>query len=160
MSKKGMSVSGLANIGALISRAEAPAAAPVPPKGSKEAIIEKTMKALPLGVAAFDVRNIITAAVRDGFNLGHASALDQNNEIERLINKRFDTKTQMAMPAICASVMEHLGMTELTLVLSDVTTVFERCRIEFDVSDDGAFIAYTLRHLSDDAGSEATWAGV
>lgn len=156
MSKKGMSVRGLANIGTLLNRADAPAAEPVQPKGSKEAIIEKTLAKMQ-SFTGGDLRAIVTAAVREGFNLGHAAALDQNNEIERLINKRFDAKTQMAMPAICAAVMEHLGMTELTLVLSDVATVFDRCRIEYEASDDGAFIAYNLRHLSDDAAPDNSY---
>lgn len=152
MSKKGMSVRGLASIGALLERADAPAAAPVRPNGGKEAIIEKTLEKMQ-SFTGGDLSGIVTAAVREAFNLGHAAALDQNNEIERLINKRFDTKTQMAMPAICAAVMEQLGMTELLLNLDDVGTVFDRCAIDFESSNDGSYITYTLRHKADDAGA-------
>lgn len=164
MSKKGMSVSGLANIGQLLDRAEVPAEQPKVVRGSKEAIVAKTTEGIREAYstpgAAATIERYITAAVREAFNLGHAEALDQNGEIERLINKRFDAKTQMAMPAICASVMEHLGMTELTLELNSVATIFDRCRVEFEASDDGGFITYFLRHKSDDAGSEETWADI
>lgn len=149
--KRKMSVSGLQNIGALLSKADVPAV--VTTKTGKEAIVEKTIAAMgtshhwtPEGV-----RRYVGAAVREAYNLGHADALTQNEIVESLLQQQYESRTLLTMPTVIASVMEQLGMTDLMLDLNSVVTVFKRCRIEFEAHQPtgGDVITYKLSHLAD-----------
>lgn len=150
MKNKGMSVSGLANIGSLIGRADLPTA---PPKNAaasrrtKEQIVTKTLGYFGEGSAAL-YRRYIEAAVRDAYNLGHADALDQNSAVEKLLEKQFDARTKVTMPAVVAGVMEQQGLSSMTLDLAMMSTVFDRLNIEYTLSDEDV-IEYMVRPVGE-----------
>lgn len=154
-----ISVSGLANIGKLMEKVPQVRVNTEPPKGTKEAIVAKTVKGMPNHLDPFNkntvdrVTELVAAAVREGYNLGHAHGIAQAEAVEALVSKKFDEKARLTMPAVVAAVMEHLGMTDLALDLNDVATVFARTRIDYTVVGDEGVIAYTLRHNADDDGA-------
>ena len=157
MSKK-ISVTGLQNIGALIQRN----AATIPPKpvdkadayAKRRAIVEKTMGKMP----ALKVHNMvpgwhealrtfIDAAVREAWDASHADALMQNQVVEAILNKQYETRNNLTMPAVVAAVMEQSGMSTMVLDLEAVATVFDRTQLDYDVA--GTTVAYSLRFGAD-----------
>ncbi len=146
MGKNRNRVKGLANIGALISRAPEAIAPPAEPKGhgiTLDGIFDKTIgnmlvMAPPTAREAFkpEVSRILKAALREAFNLGHAAAVGQNNMVDELLAKQYDARTSLTMPAVVAAVMEQTGMDTLVLDLDAVGTVFTRCRLEHDTLAD------------------------
>lgn len=158
MSNQKLRVNGLANIGQFMARVPASTAPTAPPKKSAEAIIAKTMNAIPLGATGCkpEIERIFTAAIREALNLGHALALAQNDMVEALLNKQYDARTALTLPAAVAAIMEQTGMSELTLDLSAVATVFDRCKLDMAanaVDEHGDIIEYKLRHTADDEGA-------
>lgn len=163
---KNKSVKGLANIAQLLNRGDL-AATPAAPKRERRSCIdietrtnEKILAAVglssdkpPTTAATSQVAllaNFVRAAVRDAYNLGHADALDQNSEVERLLEKQYQKRTEVTMPAVVAGVMEQLGLTSMTLDLVFLATVFDRNQITYTVSH-GDVIEYTMRPVGVDA---------
>ena len=150
---RGVSVNGLANIGKLLNRADLPGApAPAPKRERRNAheIIDRTMEKISAAVGGQStatqiglVREFVEAAVRDAYNVGHADALDQNSAVEKLLEKQYDARTKMTLPAAVAGVMEQRGLSSMTLDLAQLATVFDRQNIDFDVSE-GDIINYRL----------------
>jgi hypothetical protein len=150
-----MSVNGLANIGAFMSRVPTANVDPAPPKSSQEAIVTKTVGALTphAKITSDAISKVVAAAVREAFNLGHATALAQNDMVEALLKKQYDARTQLTLPAAVAAIMEQTGMDELILDLTAVSTVFDRCKIDMAVNpvdDKGDLIEYKLTHFADE----------
>lgn len=164
MNKK--SVKGLANIAQLLNRGDL-AAAPAAPKRERRStddIVTKThekvvaavglasdhphTRAASAQIALLD--NYLRAAVRDAYNLGHADALDQNSQVERLLDKQYQKRTEVTMPAVVCAVMEQMGLNSMTLDLAHMASVFERCAITFTLSDENV-IEYTMRPVGADA---------
>jgi hypothetical protein len=157
VSKEKLSVKGLANIGQFMSRVPTANVDPTPPKDSKEAIIAKTVNAMPLGAAVHrtDVERVVAAAVREAFNLGHAAALAQNDMVEQLLNKQYEARTALTLPAAVAAIMEQTGQDELILDLTAVATVFDRVKLDMAVNpvdEKGDLVEYKLTHFADGAG--------
>jgi hypothetical protein len=152
-----MSVNGLANIGAFMSRVPTANVDPAPPKSSQEAIVAKTVdnvrEAYSKPGAGITIERCVAAAVREAFNLGHAAALAQNDMVEQLLKKQYDARTQLTLPAALAAIMEQIGMDELILDLTAVSTVFDRCKIDMAVNpvdEQGDLIEYKLTHFADE----------
>jgi hypothetical protein len=156
---KNTSVKGLANIAQLLNRGDL-AAAPAAPKRERRDtndITARTAEKLhaAVGDIASDsqmvlIQGFVRAAVRDAYNLGHADALDQNNQVERLLDKQYQKRTEVTMPAVVAGVMEQLGLTSMTLDLAHLATVFERNQITYTLSDENV-IEYSMRPVEDGA---------
>lgn len=145
------SVSGLANIAALLNKAEFEAqpvhVATRKPAQTQDSIVEKTRLAITYtnAVTLPDLeklhsqnKRVLQAAVREAYNLGYAEAITTNGAVEKLLEEQYDVRTKVAMPAVVAAVMEQIGKTDLTLDLRMVGTVFERNLIDFTVSDANA----------------------
>lgn len=152
-----LSVKGLANLGEFMSRVPTASVEPAPPKDSKEAIVKKTVAALPLGAAVHraDIERIVTAAVREAFNLGHSVGMFEKVSIEDLLNKQYESRTALTLPAAVAAIMEQTGMEGLVLDLDAVATVFDRCKLDMAVNpvdEKGDLIEYKLTHFADGAG--------
>lgn len=159
MKKQKMSVTGLANIGALLGRADTPAPAPLKSttnKLTRESIIDRTVERLVTSgdyasqdaYAAADARarKLVTAAVRDAWQTSHAEALAQSNAVDVLLERQYAARTMHITPAIVASVMEQLGLSNMVLDMRLVGTVFERNALDFSVADlgDRQVVDYTM----------------
>lgn len=156
MKKQKISVRGLANIGALLDRADTPAPAPLKStenKLTRESIIDRTVAKLSSvtaesAVMPFDawIRKVVTAAVRDAWQTAHAQALAQSNAVDVLLERQYASRTMHITPAIVASVMEQLGLSNMVLDMRLVGTVFERNALDFSVSDlgDRQIVDYTM----------------
>lgn len=150
---RGVSVKGLANIGALLNRTDlptTPAPAPKRERRTQDQIYERTIEkvlAAMRGADASDVvpliQTYVKAAIRDSYNGGHADALDQNSAVEKLLEQQYEARTKMTLPAAVAGIMEQRGLSSMTLDLAHLATVFDRNRIDFSVSD-GDVIEYRL----------------
>lgn len=150
--RKGMSVNGLANIGQILQR-NPEAAKPEAPKKVRDtidSIVEKTLSSVPLGSTACNLRTYVTAAVRAGYNLGHADAFDQNGAVENLLRQQYEARTMLTLPTAVAAIMEQVGMESMMLDLDQVATVFNRVRLVTESLDDNS-VQYTLTHQADEA---------
>lgn len=161
MSNQKLSVSGLANIGKLLNRGELPKPVPVQKdvRKSQDTIIEKTVNKLLAKVPSnmrdawrAEIIILVTAAVREAYNLGHADSLTQSAAVETLLDKQYRARTELTMPAVVAAVMEQLGMTTMTVDLEALATVFDRVRIDMIpmMGAAGEFVEYRLVHKSDE----------
>ena len=156
---KNKSVKGLANIAQLLNRGDL-AVAPAAPKRERRDANDITVRTAEklhaaVGHIASDsqmvlIQGYVKAAVRDAYNLGHADALDQNSQVERLLEKQYQKRTEVTMPAVVAGVMEQMALTSMTLDLAHLATVFERNQITYTVSDEDV-IEYTMRPVGVDA---------
>jgi hypothetical protein len=153
--KNKASVKGLANIASLIGRSDISTAPPRPriTRASSESIVERTVEKISAAVGANStatqmalVKNYVQSAIRDTYNIGHADALDQNSQVERLLEKQFDARTKVTMPAVAAGFMEQMGLTSMTLDLAHLATVFSRNQIDYTLSDENV-ISYRLLPL-------------
>jgi hypothetical protein len=164
---KNKSVKGLANIAQLLNRGDL-AVAPAAPKRERRSCIDIETKTNEKIVAAVGLQserphtdaataqiallaNYVRAAVRDAYNLGHADALDQNSQVERLLEKQYQKRTEVTMPAVVAGIMEQLGMSAMTLDLAHLATVFDRNQISYVFNDDTNVMEYTMRPAGVDA---------
>jgi hypothetical protein len=154
---KEKSINGLANIGLLVAGAALRAAPPKPKEADvKAAIIKKTVGAMPNHLDPTSprtvdaVQRIVTAAVREAFNAGHANALDQNHMVEELLKQQYKTRTELTLPVAAMAIMEQSGMSSLLLDLDAVATVNDRCRVE--MIPDGNYMRFDLRVKGDDRG--------
>lgn len=157
-------VKGLANIGTLMAR-NPDAVKPVPTaqpqaKVSRDAICQRTignLQGITLDQHQGVMRRIVEAAIREGYNAGHAAAFEQNGAVEKLLEQQYEARTKLTLPAAVAGIMEQLGMDELHLELDALSTVFTRQRIEFVVEPSTTdipvdFVKYTLHALADKEG--------
>lgn len=143
MSKPKLSVRGLANIHVLLAKADQPAPEPAKPTTTREAIVERTVERLVTSTdysgqdayasAEARTRKLVTAAVRDAWEAGHLASLAQNAAVDAIVKQQYETRTAHAVPAVVASVMEHLGRDTFMLDLHMVASVFERNTLEFAV---------------------------
>lgn len=164
MSKhKTQRVKGLSNLATLMVRAPETIAQPAPKRevNTQESIVRKTVEAVVGHVNKFDndigdfnaFERFIGAAVREAFNLGHASAVGQNNMVEDLLKQQYRARTELTMPAVVAAVMEQTGQDTMLLDLDMVATVFSRCRLEHDTLAEAGHpntMEYSLIYLADD----------
>lgn len=153
-SKRKLSVTGLANIASLLTKADLepqPVRVPGKPRATQTTIAQKTIDALPIRAQGDDpsIGRIVVAAVREAYNLGHADAMVQSETVDALLKQQYDARTKLTMPAVVAAVMEHLGTSELVMHLPTVATVFDRNRIEYAVDDSGEWINYTMRPVGE-----------
>lgn len=157
MNQKKVSVHGLQNIGMLLGRADAPKPAPSRERGTVEGIYEKTFEkiiaALPVSATAYVthaqqklMEGYLRAGLRDAYNLGHSEALEQNGQVERLLEKQYETRTRVTTPAVVCAVMEQTGLSSMTLDMALMATVFERCDIQYTVSGEDV-IEFTMRPI-------------
>ena len=155
---RSQSIKGLANIAQLLNRADLPTT-PSPAarreRRTQDDIFKRTMEKIGAATApdltasqAFMVKNYVQAAFREVYNLGHADALDQNNAVEELLEKQYDARTKVTMPAVAAAVMEQHGLSSMTLDLALMSTVFQRTQIDYVVTEQDV-IEYTLRPVGD-----------
>jgi hypothetical protein len=156
---KNKSVKGLANIAQLLNRGDLAVAPAVPKRERRDTndISTRTAEKLhaAVGHIASDsqmvlIQGYVRAAVRDAYNLGHADALDQNSQVERLLEKQYQKRTEVTMPAVVAGVMEQLALSSMTLDLAHLATVFDRNQITYTVSD-ADVIEFTMRPVGVDA---------
>lgn len=158
MANEKLSVKGLANIGQLMQRNPDvinphPTKSQVQKKMDRAAIVQKTVTALIPHMertVTAQITHIVEAAVRNGADLGHNEALDQNGAVEAMLEKQFAERNKLAVPAVVAAVMEQLGMTSLVLDLPHVATIFKRSKLTWNMTDNG-MIEYRLEHNADKA---------
>lgn len=157
MNQKKHSVHGLQNIGKLLARGDI---APAPPNREKRDINgifnqtrEKTMAAIPPMVASDHVKHralfetYLLAGIRDAYNLGHADALAQNSAVDKMLEKQYETRTRVTMPAVVCAVMEQTGLSSMTLDMAQMATVFERCDIDYALDPTTDVIEFTMRPI-------------
>jgi hypothetical protein len=158
MNNKRMRVKGLANIAMLVARTDLPTAPPKNPaatRRTRDEIFQRTREkckaAIPLG-ANLDPKHwalidtYLKASLDASYNLGYAEALETNGQVERLLEKQYDARTKVTMPAVAAGIMEQLGLPSMTLDLGHLATVFTRNRIDYTLSDENV-IDYRLLPL-------------
>ena len=164
---KQKSVKGLENIGKLVVGAALTHAPRPVERDMKQAIIDKTMGAMLNSLdtskphVVSQVGRILAACVREAFNAGHAQALVQNDMVEVLLKKQFDTRTKLTLPVAVMAIMEQSGMSSMLLDLEAVATINQRCRVELqsvEDEDDKMHMLFTLRSLSDDAAPDNNYA--
>ena len=152
MNQKKVSINGLQNIGKLLGRADAPKEAPNRTRGTKEGIAKITAEKIiaqvdvgdPRGAAANMVRHYVEAGIREAYNLGHAEALEQNGQVERLLEKQYEARTRVTTPAVVCAIMEQSGLSSMTLDMAMLATVFERCDIDYVYNPDTEVMEYTM----------------
>lgn len=154
------SVKGLANIAQLLNRSDIPLHQPAP--GGRRLttadLVKKTLDNMRVFVngSASDAQitqahneRILSAAMQSAYNLGHAEALGQGSEVERLLEKQYDTRTRTLMPAVVCGIMEQLGLESMSLNLAHMATVFDRLDIQYTLDADTEVISYTARPVGD-----------
>ena len=154
------SVNGLANIAALLNRSDIPLHQPAPKRerrdlnGISAHTQEKIYAALPLGaMGSIDhshkvlIGHFLNSALRDAYNLGHAEALGQGSEVERLLEQQYETRTRVTTPAVVGAMMEQLGMESMVFDLARMATVFERLNIQYTLDADADLMTYTVRPI-------------
>jgi hypothetical protein len=150
---KNKSVKGLANIAQLLNQGGVLAAAAPAPKRERrtaDQIAGRTYEKLKAAMSNLPqsqqdmVISYVKAGLRESYNVGHADALDQNSEVERLLDKQYQKRTEVTMPAVVAGVMEQLGLSSMVLDLALMATVFDRHKITYTLSDENV-IEYTVR---------------
>lgn len=156
--KPKMSVNGLQNIGALIGRADMPTPAPKRDRRNLDGIFQRTREkvqaAVPLG-ANLDpkhwalIDNYLKAGLDEAKNLGHAEALDQNSQVEKLLEQQYEARTKVTMPAVAAAIMEQQGLASMTMDLALMATVFERTKITYTLDAETNVIEYNLRPVGE-----------
>lgn len=156
MNNKRVIGKGLASIGALIGRADLPTEPVKRERVTREGIVLKTFEKIMAAQTNADPKSrndlvsiYLSAAVREAHSLGHAEAIEQNSQVERLLEKQYDARTKVTMPAVVAGVMEQCGNETMVLDLNLMATVFERNEITYDLDDQANVIAYTLRPIGD-----------
>ncbi len=153
MNQKKVSINGLQNIGMLLGRADAPKPAPNRERRTKEDIESATLEKIHAAVGPAVtmssqmslVRSFVKAAVRSAYNLGHAEALEQNGQVEKMLEKQFETRTRVTTPAVVCAIMEQSGLSSMTLDMAMLATVFERCDIDYVYNPDTEVMEYTMR---------------
>jgi len=159
MNQKKVSVHGLQNIASLLGRADAPKPAPKREKRDLNGLFnhtrEKVHAAIPLGaMGSMDkshtelIKTYINAGLREAYNLGHSEALEQNGQVERLLEKQYENRTRVTTPAVVCAVMEQTGLSSMTLDMALMATVFERCDIQYTVTD-ADVIEFTMRPIGE-----------
>lgn len=153
------SVNGLANIAALLNRSDIPLHQPAPKRERRDLngifhhTREKIMAAIPPMVASDHVSHralfetFLLAGLRDAYNLGHAEALGQGSEVERLLEQQYETRTRVTTPAVVGAMMEQLGMESMVFDLARMATVFERLNIQYTLDADADLMTYTVRPI-------------
>jgi uncharacterized protein (DUF1778 family) len=154
------SVSGLANIAALLNKAEFEARPEGKPTQTQASIVDKTRLAITYtnAVTAPDLqklheqnRRAIEAGIREAYNLGHADATALNAVVLELTERQYEDRTRFGMPAVMAAVMEQTGENIMLLELGAAATVFQRNRIDFTVDERaGSMVAEFVLHALDD----------
>ena len=156
MKQKKVSIHGLQNIGKLLGRADAPKETPKRVRGTVDGIYdqtrEKIMAALPIGATAYITHSqqklletYLLAGLRDAHALGHAETLEQNNSVERLLEKQYEARTRVTTPAVVCAIMEQSGLSSMTLDMAQLATVFDRCEIDYVYNPDTEVMEYTMR---------------
>jgi hypothetical protein len=154
---RGVSIKGLANIGALLNRTDLPTTTTAPKRERRDTnqIYHRTREKIQAAVNDLPgspdvirtrmqlIETYLLAGLREAYNGGHADALDQNSAVEKLLEQQYDARTKMTLPAAVAWIMEGRGLSSMTLDLAHLATVFDRQKIDFDVSD-GEIITYRL----------------
>lgn len=160
------SVKGLANIAALLNRTDIPVHQPAPNSKRRDlnGIFNHTREKVEAaaGVApdgrpqtdAFKsqrelMKTYINAGIRDAYNLGHAEALEQNNQVEKLLENQYAVRTRVTTPAVVCAVMEQLGTESMTLDLGRMATVFDRLDIQYTLDADTDIMTYTVRPVGE-----------
>lgn len=147
-SKRTPSVSGLANIGVLL-QGQSNYAKPAPAARSHnlQGIALHTARKL-LDADQSEHARLVSAAVKEAYNAGHAEGLAQGSAVETLLNAQYDSRTRMLVPTVVAAIMDQLGMQEMTLDLNAVSTTFKRVALNFSLSDAGV-VEYKLTPIEE-----------
>lgn len=147
-------VKGLANIGALLDRAEIPTQPPAPSRERRDLnglfnhTREKVHAALPFALDKSHtelVKTYINAGLREAYNLGHAEALEQNSSVEKLLVEQYRVRTEVTMPAVVCGIMEQSGLESMTLDMARMATVFDRLDVDYTYDQDTEIMSYTVR---------------
>lgn len=154
---KKLSIKGLQNIGHLIARTDLPTEAPKRERRDCTDILAKTSEKIHAALIGSTVKGsqlnllgtYLHAAIREAHTLGHAEALEQNSAVEKLLEKQYEARTKVTMPAVVAAVMEQSGLASMTMDLALMATVFERTQITYTVDPDTNVIEYSLRPVGD-----------
>lgn len=161
MSQKKISGKGLHSIASVLGRSEAPQPAPVREKRDVNGIYDlthqKIMAALPVGATAHVshaqqklMETFLKAGIREAYNLGHAEALAQGSEVDKMLDKQYEARTALLTPTVVCAVMEQSGMSSMTLDLARMQTVFERMDIQYTLDADTNIVSYTARPVGTD----------
>jgi len=163
MSKNKVSVKGLQNIGAILGRSDAPQPAPNREKRDINGIINHTRAKVeaaaglaPNGreqIIAFKsqrelLKTYITAGIREAYSVGHADALAQGSEVDKMLDKQYEVRTSLLTPTVVCAVMEQSGLSSMSLDLARMATVFERCDVQCTLDADTNIMSYTMRPAS------------
>lgn len=152
MNQKKVSINGLANIGKLLGRADAPKEAPKRERRDTFGILNHTREKISaaLGESTNVTQNnliydYVKGAIRDAYNLGHSEALEQNGQVERLLEKQYEARTRVTTPAVVCAIMEQSGLSSMTLDMAQLATVFQRCDIQYTYDPATEVMEYTMR---------------
>lgn len=156
MNQKKVSINGLANIGKLLGRADAPKEAPKRERRDLNGISAHTQEKIyaalpPRAMGSIDhthkvlIGHYLNAALKEANNLGHAEALEQNGQVERLLEKQYEARTRVTTPAVVCAIMEQSGLSSMTLDMAQLATVFQRCGIDYVYNPDTEVMEYTMR---------------
>ena len=166
MSQKKISGKGLHSIASVLGRSESaadPKWEPAPNREKRDVngifhhTREKLMAALPLGaMGSMDpshtklIETYLLAGLREAYNLGHAEALAQGSEVDKMLDKQYEARTALLTPTVVCAVMEQSGMSSMTLDLARMQTVFERMDIQYTLDADTNIMSYTARPVGTD----------
>lgn len=158
MSQKKISGKGLHSIASVLGRSEATADPKWEPKpnrqrGTTEGIAKITADKIiasvdvgdPRGAAANMIHHFVKAGIRDAYNLGHAEALAQGSEVDKMLDKQYEVRTSLLTPTVVCAVMEQSGLSSMSLDLARMATVFERCDVQYTLDADTNIMSYTMR---------------
>lgn len=158
MSQKKISGKGLHSIASVLGRSEATADPKWEPKPSRQrktfadtlAITVEKMEALAPQADKMLLGRYLHAGLRDAYNLGHAEALAQSGEVDKMLDKQYEARTALLTPTVVCAVMEQSGMSSMTLDLARMQTVFERMDIQYTLDADTNIMTYTARPIGTD----------
>lgn len=99
------------------------------------------------------IRVVLSDAVLDAYELGkrHGAAEERMRiGVEKFVDGK---RAELLLPSAVAAIMAQTGLTELTLNLPNVATVFKRHAINYTLSDDNQHVVYKLTPV-DDGGAQ------
>lgn len=151
MSQKKISGKGLHSIASVLGRAEAPKVAPAREKRDMNGIFEHTKEKIeacsPSIQSHILLANYLGAGLREAYNLGHAEALAQSGEVDKMLDKQYEVRTSLLTPTVVCAVMEQSGLSSMTLDLARMATVFDRMDIQYVLDADTNVMTYTARPI-------------
>ena len=143
---------GLANA---TDRAGIPLTDPAPQGDTVVSILRKAMvDAAGFSESSEGMRKVLHQAISSAYTLGTVQAKNEHAAIHEAAQQTYESRQAFTLPAAVAAIMDQTGMTELTLDMHAVASVFTRCSIDYRLCtgvDGRNDVHYKLSYFADQA---------